>query len=311
MEASLSASIRIAFVGFGEAASAFVEGWGAGGECLIKAYDIKTDDAAPGVRQGKLEDYVRSGVVGCGALREALAGSEVVFSTVTADQALVAARSVSGYIAPGTLYLDCNSCAPGTKREAADVIDGAGARYVDVAVMAPVRPALHRTPLLLSGDPAGAAIEVLSQLGMNAKAVAGEVGSASSIKMIRSIMVKGLEALVAECVLAGRKAGVDEIVLDSLEASYPGFNWRERAAYMLERIMVHGVRRAAEMREVVLTVEQLGLEGAMAAASVGWQERIGGLGLTVRSDDYRELADAIVRRLSRGEDRKERSHERT
>ena len=85
--------------------------------------------------------------------------------------------------------------------------------------------------------------------------------------------MKGLEALVCECVLAGAKAGVIETVLDSLDDTYPGFDWRKRSAYMLERMMTHGVRRAAEMREVALTVDLLGLDGAMSRASVGWQQR--------------------------------------
>ena len=118
----------------------------------------------------------------------------------------------------------------------------------------------------------------------------GPVGSSSAIKMIRSIMMKGLEALVCECVLAGRKAGVIETVLDSLDDTYPGFDWRKRSAYMLERVMTHGVRRAAEMREVALTVDLLGLDGAMSRASVGWQQTVGDLGLGSSADeaaDYR------------------------
>ncbi len=125
----------------------------------------------------------------------------------------------------------------------------------------------------------------------------GPVGSSSAIKMIRSIMMKGLEALVCECVLAGRKAGVIETVLDSLDDTYPGFDWRKRSAYMLERVMTHGVRRAAEMREVALTVDLLGLDGAMSRASVGWQQTVGDLGLRSSADeaaDYRILADRIL-----------------
>jgi hypothetical protein len=115
--------------------------------------------------------------------------------------------------------------------------------------------------------------------------------------MIRSIMMKGLEALVCECVLAGRKAGVIETVLDSLDDTYPGFNWGKRSAYMLERVMTHGVRRAAEMREVALTVDLLGLNGAMSRASVGWEQTIGELDLrstAAEAADYRILADAIL-----------------
>jgi 3-hydroxyisobutyrate dehydrogenase-like beta-hydroxyacid dehydrogenase len=107
----------------------------------------------------------------------------------------------------------------------------------------------------------------------------GPVGAASAVKMIRSVMMKGLEALGCECVLAGRKAGVIETVLDSLDDTYPGFDWKKRSAYMLERVMTHGVRRASEMREVALTIDLLGLKGEMSRASVGWQQTSGELGL--------------------------------
>jgi 3-hydroxyisobutyrate dehydrogenase-like beta-hydroxyacid dehydrogenase len=120
--------------------------------------------------------------------------------------------------------------------------------------------------------------------------------------MVRSIMMKGLEALVCECVLAGRKAGVIETVLDSLDDTYPGFDWKRRSAYMLERVMTHGVRRAAEMREAALTVDLIGLDSAMARASVAWQRAVGDLNLRSTAEevsDYRILADKILERLDR------------
>ena len=290
--------IDLAFLGFGEAASAFVQGWGAARPPQLRAYDIKVDRGSADVRQRKWQDYERSRVTGCASLAQALAISNVIVSVVTADQALVAARQAAQCIEPGALFLDCNSCAPGTKRKAADAIEKAKGRYVDVAIMAPVQPALHRVPLLVSGPHAAAALQVLAALDMRANATNGAVGAASSIKMVRSVMVKGLEALMAECILAGRRAGVDEQVLDSLEASFPGFQWQERAAYMLERIMVHGVRRAAEMREVALTVEELGLHAPMTRATVQWQQRIGELALPITKGDYRARADQLLQALS-------------
>ena len=296
---STSPPASLAFIGFGEAATAFVQGWGEARSCRIYAYDVKTDSADAAVRDGKWRDYRRWQVIGCNDTADALADVDIAFSLVTADQALVAARQAAGRIRPGTLYLDCNSCAPGTKRQAATLIDGAGGRYVDVAVMAPVHPTLHRVPLLIGGPHADAALAALAALEMRAESVADEVGTASSIKMIRSIMVKGLEALVLECVLAGRRAGVDDQVLDSLEATFPGFQWKQRSAHMLERVMTHGIRRAAEMREVALTVEQLGLPADMAHAAVLWQQRVGDLHLPIPEGGYRQRADAVSAAFAR------------
>jgi 3-hydroxyisobutyrate dehydrogenase-like beta-hydroxyacid dehydrogenase len=302
MSGSTIATGSIAFIGFGEAARAFLEGWRTqpGFSARVAAYDIKTDSPDSDVRAAKRADYARANVMGASSAPEAVAGADVVFSVVTADQAHEAAMAALPGLAKGALFLDCDSCAPQTKERTAIEVDAAGSRYVDVAVMAPVHPRLHRTPLLISGPHAKDAAAALAALYMSAAIHDGPVGSSSAIKMIRSIMMKGLEALVCECVLAGRKAGVIETVLDSLDDTYPGFDWQKRSAYMLERVMTHGVRRAAEMREVTLTVDLLGLDGAMSRASVGWQQTIGDLGLRSSPDDaedYRVLADRILGRL--------------
>jgi 3-hydroxyisobutyrate dehydrogenase-like beta-hydroxyacid dehydrogenase len=293
----------IAFLGFGEAAHAFLDGWrtNPGFRARISAYDIKTDSPDPDVRAAKRADYAGANVIGASSAPDAVAGAEAVFSVVTADQAHEAALAAAPGLAKGALFFDCDSCAPQTKARTATDVEAAGARYVDVAVMAPVHPRLHRTPLLISGPHAEAAASALAALDMSARILEGPVGSASAVKMIRSIMMKGLEALVCECVLAGRKAGVIETVLDTLDDTYPGFDWKKRSAHMLERVMTHGVRRAAEMREVVLTVGLLGLEGGMSRASVGWQQAIGELGLRSGvAENYRDLADVILAALDSG-----------
>lgn len=292
---------KVAFIGFGEAASAFRSGWrGAGLADTVAAFDVKTGSADAVVRARKWADYVAAGVTGAERVEDALYGAALVFSLVTADQAQAAARNAAAHLTPGALFFDGNSCAPGTKRESAQAVEAAGGRYVDLAVMAPVHPKLHKTPLLVAGPHAAEALAALSALEMDAREAPGPVGTASSIKMIRSVMMKGLEALFLECVLAGRKAGVDGVVLESLDVTYPGFGFKERAAYMQERVMTHGVRRAAEMREVARTVDELGLAGGMARAAVDWQQRVGDLKLDARAigeGDYRALADAILARL--------------
>ncbi len=215
--------VAIAFVGFGEAASAFAEGWrGAGIAVSATAYDIKTDSASAAIRDAKRADYAAAGIAGAATLADALAARPLVFSLVTADQAHAAASNAAQGDLAGALFLDCNSCAPGTKRRSAQLVENAGGRYVDVAVMAPVHPRLHRTPLLVSGLHAQAAADALQGLGMAAGIVAGELGAASAIKMTRSIMIKGLEALVAECVLAGRKAGIEDAAQMRLVDQRPG-----------------------------------------------------------------------------------------
>ena len=293
---------KIAFIGFGEAAQAFLQGWRSYGNlsARISAYDIKTASADEHVASAKNADYAAWRVEGAGSAAEAVAGADAVFSVVTADQAHQAALATLPGLKLGALFFDCDSCAPQTKALTAREVEATGALYVDVAVMAPVHPRLHRTPLLIGGPHAEFGAEVLRTLDMKPEIHQGPVGAASAIKMIRSIMVKGLEALVCECVLAGEIAGVTDTVLDTLEDTYPGFGWRERSAYMLERVMTHGVRRAAEMREVALTVDLLGLDGGMARATVDWQQRVGNLKLKAKEigpGDFHALAGAILAKL--------------
>jgi 3-hydroxyisobutyrate dehydrogenase-like beta-hydroxyacid dehydrogenase len=281
----------IAMVGFGEAAHAFASGWAVGERASLRAYDLNARGAAV---------QARAGVLGLGCVdtpAAALVDAGVVFCLVTADQALAAAETCAPHLAAGALWLDGNSSAPDTKRRAAAVIEAAGGAYVDLAIMAPVHPRLHRTPGLIAGPHCARALALAARLGMDWRMAGEEIGRASTIKMLRSVMVKGFEALTAECLLAARRAGVEGEVLASLQASDPGWNWRDRGAYNLERMMVHGARRAAEMEEVSLTLRDLGLPDGMARATVDWQARLAVLGLPGGADDLADRADRILAQL--------------
>lgn len=266
----------VAFIGFGEAASAFSADW-ASGLARPRAFDIKTNGA---LHDEKWGEYARAGVSGCDTPDSALRGAAAVLSLVTADQALSVARSYGPLLEKGALWFDMNSVAPQTKRDAAELIAAQGGRYVDVAVMAPVHPQRRSVPMLVSGPHADTGILVLSELGFtNVRHVPGGIGAAAAIKMIRSVIVKGLEALTTECVLAADAAGVRDEVLASLDASWPKADWAARADYNLDRIMVHGLRRAAEMDEVAKTLDALGTGSAMTRAAAERQRGIGARGL--------------------------------
>jgi 3-hydroxyisobutyrate dehydrogenase-like beta-hydroxyacid dehydrogenase len=261
----------VAHIGFGEAGMAFARPG-------ARAYDRKTRD--PATHDAKRRDYADAGVTGCVTAAEALAGAERILSLVTADQSLAAALAAAEHLAPGALWLDMNCVAPETKREAARAIEAAGGRHVDVAVMAPVLPARLGTPLLVSGPHADAGIAALAELGFTqVRSVGARTGAASAIKMIRSVMVKGIEALSAECALAADAAGVLDEVLASLDASDTAMPWAERVDYNLDRMMRHGARRAAEMAEVARTLGDLGISPVMSEGSARWQQGIGTRGI--------------------------------
>ena len=232
---------EIALIGFGEAGSTFAKaaGWG----LRARGWDLSAASSAA----------------------EALAGVPLVLSLVTADQALKAAQDYAPLLAPGTLWCDGNPVAPETKRAAVCAVEAAGGRYVDLAVLAPVHPARMAVPLLLAGTAAEDAEAALRALGFtNTRVVGDEVGRASAIKMIRSVMVKGIEALTD----AARAAGVVDEVLASLDASEKAIPWAEKAAYNLERMHTHGARRTAEMEESAKTLLALGVPPVMTRGTV-------------------------------------------
>lgn len=252
---------RVALVGFGEAGETFARAPGWQGETW--GWDILPERraamGAAGVRTA--EDAAT-----------ALADRAFVLSLVTADSALSAARECAPLLPEGALWCDFNSVAPQTKREASAAIEAAGGRYVDVAVMAPVNPARLAVPLLVSGPHAIAAQPLLASLGFsNIRVVGDTIGRASSIKMIRSVMVKGLEALSSECAAAADAAGVFDEVMASLDASEKTAPWAEKVAYNRERMATHGLRRAAEMEESARTLQGLGVEPVMTRGTVRLQ----------------------------------------
>lgn len=282
-------SLVLGFIGFGEAASTFAGSLHRSRLTSVHCHDIQSrqDHAAVAARAEPLA------VTAEPTVQALCRNSTVLCSLVTADQALPAARAAAESLQPDTLYLDGNSCSPGTKRAAAALIEAASGHYVDMAIMSPVLPARAATPLLLSGAQAARACELFNQLGLNAREEVGPVGTASSIKMLRSVMVKGMEALFAECVLAARRAGVDTQVLSSLQQSTPEIDWAAQAAYNLERMTHHGKRRAAEMREVTVFLQELGFKDPLSERTSHWQQLLGDLNLQTDPNDYQTSAEQI------------------
>lgn len=273
----------IALIGFGEAGLTFAKA--AGWESAALAFDINP---------AKRADMEAAGVVACATAECALSDADLVLSLVTADSALSAAQEYAELLKPGAVWCDMNSVAPDTKRAAAKVIEAAGGRYVDVAVLAPVNPARMNVPLLISGADADVAEALLRAAGFAKTRVVGdEIGRASAIKMIRSVMVKGIEALTAEMMLAASAAGVVDEVLSSLDASEKSDSWCARADYNVERMTTHGARRAAEMEESAKTLTALGVEPVMTGGTVRRQREMAGKTIPFASSEVEAPARGV------------------
>jgi 3-hydroxyisobutyrate dehydrogenase-like beta-hydroxyacid dehydrogenase len=261
-----------ALIGFGEAGQAFAEGLRGEGVARLSAWDILFPDEQRGAPLR--EAAARFGVRVATSCTEALRGADIVICAVTASSSLDAAESAVTGLRPGQYYLDINSVSPARKREAARIV-GDRARFVDVGVMAPVLPLRHRTPMLAAGPAVADLLPLLRGCGMSVDDAGAEVGAAIAMKMVRSVMIKGLEALTEECFLAAQAGGVEDRLIASLTQTFPALDWAKIADYNLERMASHGIRRAAEMREVAQTLEDLGVEPLMTRGTIERQQRMG------------------------------------
>ena len=261
---------RVAIVGFGEAGGTFgCDLAGQGVEVAI--FDILLQ--AKESREAMLAKARESKVQAKESLADCLRDAELVISAVTASSSLEVARDAAKTMRPGQIFMDINSVSPGTKRADAAHIERSGAHYVESAVMAAIPPQRLKVPMLLGGSYAAELASRLALLGMNATAVSDKIGVASAVKMCRSVMIKGMEALAVECLFAARRYGAEDAVLALLDATYPQMGWRQQLPdYLVGRVAEHGRRRAAEMREVAESLRDVGIKPLMAEATAERQD---------------------------------------
>jgi 3-hydroxyisobutyrate dehydrogenase-like beta-hydroxyacid dehydrogenase len=236
---------------------------------------------------------------------DAAARADLLISAVTASQTLAAAEATSAGLTPRAFFLDFNSASPGAKIRAAEVVAAGGGRYVEGAVMTSLPPYRIRVPLLLGGSHAAALEPLLAAIGFSARVASETLGIASATKMCRSVMIKGLEAMVIESLTTARRHGVEDAVIASLQETFPGIDWERQAAYFFQRVIEHGRRRAEEMREAAETVREAGLAPWSAAATAERQASMAALSEAgvfgtrgskgfARSADWRLEADRLL-----------------
>jgi 3-hydroxyisobutyrate dehydrogenase-like beta-hydroxyacid dehydrogenase len=280
---------RVCLIGFGEVGQILAADLAKAGVGDIAAFDVKFADPESALSRAAKAAPVR---VAKSAI-EAAAGAEAIFCAVTAAADVDAARSVAEGIGKGCFYLDLNSVSPGMKQEAAVVIDGAGGAYVEAAVMAAIGPKRLASPMLLGGSHAEAFLARAKPLGVDMKVVSPRVGVASATKMCRSVIIKGVESLLTESMISARRYGVEKEVLGSLNDMLPVGDWEKVAQYMISRSLLHGVRRAEEMREVARTVREAGVEPLMSASCAERQDWAA-LHKGALNDDLYVMLDALI-----------------
>lgn len=258
----------------------------------VRAWDIRftqaDSDAAKSARE-------ISALTVADGPEQAVSGAELILSAVTAANDLVAAQSVARGLSPQCWFLDLNSVSPATKQAVSKVVEDAGGRYVEGAVLSPITPRGMQAPLLIGGPWAQGFAPVANALGFtNTSVASSEIGHAAATKMCRSVMIKGVEALLAEALLTARHYGVEDAVLSSLDNLLPHPDWPAHARYMISRTLEHGERRAEEMQEAADTVRGAGLEPLMSeacSARQAWGARFAG---AAQAPELHAMLDAIL-----------------
>jgi 3-hydroxyisobutyrate dehydrogenase-like beta-hydroxyacid dehydrogenase len=293
---------NIGLVGYGEVGRILAEDLRKQ-DVKVTAYDIKLRSDQAG---RPLRDHASAhGVALTTSHADLAAQSDFIVSAVTASQAVPVAEACAPAVKQGAWFLDFNSASPGAKQRAAALIDGKGGRYVEGAVMTSIPPYRIKVPLLLGGAGAATLAPLLVELGFDAKVASPELGVASAVKMCRSVMIKGMEAMVIEAFTTARAYGVEDAVLASLKETFPGIDWEKQGAYFFQRVIEHGRRRSEEVREVAETVREAGLTPWSAQGTAERQAFIADLadeGLFgakgteafARSADWRVEADRIL-----------------
>jgi 3-hydroxyisobutyrate dehydrogenase-like beta-hydroxyacid dehydrogenase len=264
---------RLGLVGYGEVGRIFAAGLRAQVQGL-RLSDLKLQN--PAQAQPLLAHAQGIQASPC-ALPELCAQAELIISAVTASNTLAVAEQTAAHLKAGTFFLDLNSASPGVKQQAAQRIEAAGGHYVEAGVMTSVPPYGIRVPMLLGGAKAAELAPVLQAWGMDARVVSDQLGVASAIKMCRSIMIKGLEALVIESYATARRYGVEEHVLPTLAETFPSIDWHKQGAYFFSRVVQHGQRRAEEMREAARTVQEAGFAPLMTGPIADKQQWVADL----------------------------------
>jgi 3-hydroxyisobutyrate dehydrogenase-like beta-hydroxyacid dehydrogenase len=300
--------MTIALVGYGEVGRILAEDLRASGQ-HVAAFDAKlaSGDARHAAAAKAMRDHAdRHGVALTEGHAQAVRGASLVISAVTANQAVPVAHDCAVALEKGAFFLDLNSASPGAKIDASLIVNHAGGRYVEGAVMTSLPPYRRKVPLILGGPDAAALEPVLVELGFAPKVGSARLGVASATKMCRSVMIKGLEAMVIESFTAARHYGVEDALIASLEETFPGIDWEKQAAYFFQRVIEHGRRRAEEMREVAQTVREAGGLDPWSASGTAnrqaWVADLADAGVFgvrgsegfARSADWRSEADRIL-----------------
>jgi 3-hydroxyisobutyrate dehydrogenase-like beta-hydroxyacid dehydrogenase len=287
-------SPHLAFVGFGSFAASLAEGARAAGVERVSVWVRPPVAGAEGSRQ-RVE---ASGLRPAGSLAECVRDADVVVAAVPWSAAAEIAHACAEHVPAGALYVDPAPGPPDEKRALAELLDAGGAEYVDAAVLGTVEIDGARVPLLVSGTGARRFTELGGSIGLRVTAVEGEAGRATLVKLLRSVYMKGRDALILEMLIAARRHGLEGAVLDSIGGPGETVPFPELAGRVLRSLALYSERRAEELSASGDVVEasgvdplvtRAGAERLHSLAPLELRARFGG----VRPGDLRAVLDLL------------------
>lgn len=291
---------RVGIIGFGEVGSAF--GRGVTGEGLedVVAADAALEDATFGPLIRRRADEARVTLLPSNA--EVGEVSDVVLVAVPGVRALEAAQQAAPGLRRGQLYVDVGSASPRVKHALAEVVAAAGATTVDVAILSSPLIEGHRVATLASGPEAGRYRELMTPYGFKIDLVGEQPGQAAAIKMLRSVLMKGIESLLLESLLAARRHGVEDVVLSTVGDFWNKGSFVEMANVLITTDAIHAGRRAHEADMMSEVVQEVGITPRLSphvaetlhwSAGLGLREHFGG----EVPKDWKTVIDAMLAKL--------------
>ncbi len=290
-------TVHIAFLGFGEVAAVFSEAFSNHG-ARVSAYDILL-----GQENGleTLHGRARVPDISFLPIADVLKDADLVLSTVTTHVALEAAESCSKNLRPDQIYLDLNATAPSAKRSIAHIIQAAGAQFVEGAILGAIGVTGAETKILIGGAKGRETAETLSQLGLHAVFYSPDIGKASSFKMLRSVFSKGVEALLIEFLVAGKRAGIENDLWAEITELFELNSFDRVAANWIQTHATAHERRYHEMKQVSDVLREMGLDPLLTSGTEAFFERSCNMGMkeafTAKPDDMEDVIEFMEKHL--------------
>jgi 3-hydroxyisobutyrate dehydrogenase-like beta-hydroxyacid dehydrogenase len=257
---------RIGFIGFGEVGRTFSKEMTSRG-AEVFYYDIVDKKPEEGI-----------GFLPLPALIEAC---DIILSTVTTDLAQEVAQKAVSFLNSKKMYADMNSTSPSVKIRIAEIVRPSQAEFIEGAILSAIGEAGARATILVSGKEAESFSGVMNRFGLvNMKYLSPNIGDASRVKMVRSIFSKGVECLLLEMLIAGKRAGVGDYVWKDIVDFMTGHPFDKVAENWIKTHALACERRYHEMVQVVETLKELHVEPVMTRGTVDFFQRSRSLGFS-------------------------------